>query len=66
MGDQKKAYKFVSKEKQQEALAFVLEQLRAFPDWYCQPEIERNFSFGNTKVAEYMGLVVGSLTSSGI
>ena len=66
MGDQKKAYKFVSKEKQQEALAFILEQLRAFPDWYCQPEIERNFSFGNTKVAEYMGLVVGSLTSSGI
>ena len=66
MGDQKKAYKFVSKEKQQEALAFVLEQLRAFPDWYCQLEIERNFSFGNTKVAEYMGLVVGSLTSSGI
>ena len=66
MGDQKKAYKFVSKEKQQEALAFILEQLRAFPDWYCQLEIERNFSFGNTKVAEYMGLVVGSLTSSGI
>ena len=66
MGDQKKAYKFVSEEKQREALAFILEQLRAFPDWYCQLEIERNFSFGNTKVAEYMGLVVGSLTSSGI
>jgi len=66
MGDQKKAYKFVSEEKQKEALAFILEQLRAFPNWYCQPEIERNFSFGNTKVAEYMGLVVGSLTSSGI
>ena len=36
MGDQKKAYKFVSEEKQREALAFILEQLRAFPDWYCR------------------------------
>ncbi len=66
MGDNQKAYRFVSKDKQQEALSFIMRQLRELPQWYCNTEIENYFPFGNTKVAEYIGAIANSLTSSSI
>ena len=64
-GDGKKAYAFVSKDKQREALHFIWEQIMQFPEWYAVPELEKYLALKDFGVGDYIAEQISAFMSSG-
>lgn len=65
-GENKKAYQFVSKKKQKEALKFVFDQLKDQSTWMDDPNVVEYLSPANPIIADYQGAIVRGLISSTI
>lgn len=63
-GDGQKAYEFVSREKQQEALRFIWKQLMEFPEWYMVSELKNCLPLKNSGFSDYVNGQISSMLSS--
>ena len=63
-GEQKKAYVFVSPEKQREALQFIWQQMMDLPTWYALPELETCIAPKDNGICDYMMTLLTGLLSS--
>ena len=63
-GEKRKAYVFVNREKQQQALRFVWEQMMEFPKWYAVPELETCLSPRDNGICNYIAAQISALLSS--
>ncbi|MGL5682016.1 MAG: zinc-dependent metalloprotease [Marinifilaceae bacterium] len=62
-GDNQKAFIPVPKEKQQEALAFVINSLREYPEWILDKNITEKLRPGNDKIYDYIANQTRNLVS---
>lgn len=63
-GENKKAYVFVSREKQQEALRFIWHQMMDFPGWYALPELETCVSPKDNGICNYIADQISGMLSA--
>lgn len=63
-GEQRKAYVFVGRDKQREALSFIWRQLTELPEWYAVAGLEEYLSPGENGICDYIGGQISALLSS--
>lgn len=65
-GESRKAYTFVNKKKQKEALNFVYNEISTMQQWIENPDVVEYLAPENSQIADYQGASIQSLLSSGI
>lgn len=65
VGKDTKAYTYTPKEKQKEAVQFIVNQVRDFPQWYLNPEVDQYISSSNDIAYMYQITTMSNLISIG-
>ncbi len=65
-GESRKAYTFVNRKKQKEALTFVFNEISTMQQWIESPDVVEFLAPENSQIADYQGSSIQSLLSTGI